>query len=535
MVTESDFFGGGAPERHVSSIPPNLSPGLRIADRYELVRKIGSGAMGEVWAARHVSLQEEVAIKLVLREVAHGDGSSADSRFLLEARVASQLSRKTRHIVSVTDHGEHGPYAYLVMELLNGESLDARLARTGPMPLAKVVPLVYQVARALSVAHADGIVHRDLKPSNVFVTVDEEGRALVKILDFGIAKLRPSMRQVSIAAAEKGGTARAGQSSPPARAATTHATLAGFLLGTPAYMSPEQASGRAIDHRADVWALAVIAYHLLTGEFPFDGPTPDDLLARLCRVRPIPITVHRQDLPSAIVDLFSRAFANHVEERFQSAVAFAGALEYVATVDERTKGAPPRPMGSISIPPASELGRPPSDPRKPQSVRPRSEAPRPVPADQPPSIESSIVAAGVPRRQKLWPRLLAGIAVLAVLLGTASMLHVYFERDVTKAPGVAEGAATIDVGASHAVLERDVIPPPDPAAAIPEARLADLPAAPSMLAAQTIAAASAPRPTPQLSTTTASLPPDPPPISPSPASPAAQQQASKRIDRSEVF
>src|SRR5690606_34027321 len=103
------------------------------------------------------------------------------------------------HIVSVTDHGEHGPYAYLVMELLAGESLDVRLARTGPLPIEKVIPLVYQVARALSVAHGDGIVHRDLKPSNVFVTVDEEGKALVKILDFGIAKLRASMQRMPVA------------------------------------------------------------------------------------------------------------------------------------------------------------------------------------------------------------------------------------------------------------------------------------------------------------------------------------------------
>ena len=338
MKTERDFFGPAAPEPR-SSVPPNLAPGICIAGKYELRRKVGSGAMGDVWAARHVSLGEEVAVKLVLRDVFHGDGSSADSRFLLEARVASQLSRKTRHVVSVTDHGEDGPYAYLVMELLAGESLDARLARMGPMPLAKVIPIVYQLARALSVAHADGIVHRDLKPSNVFVTVDEEGKALIKILDFGIAKLRASMRRVPITAGD-----------------AKHSTLRGFLLGTPAYMSPEQARGKTIDHRADVWALAVIAYHLLTGQFPFDGETPEDLFARLCRFEPTPISTWRSDLPSVLGDLFSLAFSERLDERFQSAVAFAGALEQIETLQLRMGGSAPEPMGAISLPPPPALG-----------------------------------------------------------------------------------------------------------------------------------------------------------------------------------
>lgn len=534
MVTESDFFGHkpkapcsrgerekNGPEHHVSSIPPDLAPGMRIADKYELRRKIGTGAMGEVWAAKHLSLEEEVAIKLVLRDVSHGDGSSADSRFLLEARVASQLSRKTRHIVSVTDHGEHGPYAYLVMELLNGESLEARLARTGPMPLEKVVPLVYQVARALSVAHADGIVHRDLKPSNVFVTVDEEGKALLKILDFGIAKLRASMRRIPVAEETDDAALaveRAKLGAAAARGGATHATLHGFLLGTPAYMSPEQASGRPLDHRADVWALAVIAFHLLTREFPFDGATPEELMSRLCRVRPIPITAHRGDLPPAIVDLFARAFSKHVNDRFQSAVAFAGALELVATSHQRAEGSAPRPMGAISLPPPNELPRPKATSERP-SARP---TPRPVAA------ESSIVAAGVPRKQKLWPRLLAGAAVLAVLLGTVTALSVYFERDGARSNGLSAGATAIETRPPVAMTGRDDIPPPDPAAAAPEMRPDDLPPATPAASSPSAPAALAPRPSPQVVTTTASLPPDPPP-----ASPAAPP--SKQIDRSEVF
>src|SRR3954466_1851428 len=135
------FPSAPPPPARSRSVPPGLAAGVIVGDKYELVRKLGTGAMGEVWAARHKSLREEVAIKLVMRNVDHGDGTSAESRFLLEARVAAALSRKTRHIVAVTDHGHDGNLGYLVMELLEGESLDARMARTGPLPLAKVVPM----------------------------------------------------------------------------------------------------------------------------------------------------------------------------------------------------------------------------------------------------------------------------------------------------------------------------------------------------------------------------------------------------------
>ena len=369
---ESGFFGGELPEAP--------EPGMVLADRYELLRKIGSGSMGDVWAARHQSLGEEVAIKLVVQRTA-ADGSSTASRFLFEARVAAQLSRKTRHIVTVTDHGEHGAHAYLVMELLRGESLEARLERGGPLEPAQVTPVLHQIARALSVAHADGIVHRDLKTSNVFVTIDEEGRALVKILDFGIAKARGSVRRLPVAGALN-------------VLASNHETLDGFLLGTPPYMSPEQACGAAVDHRADVWALGVMAYHLLTNEFPFDAETPESMLAKICSMQPTPITDHRPELPPAIASLFAHAFADSIRDRYQTAVDFAHAFELAARSELR----------AITLPPGEKTAT--------------LEARMPM---------GTIIAAGVPRRRKLAPLLFAALFAIGIVGALGAVLFIYFE------------------------------------------------------------------------------------------------------------
>jgi eukaryotic-like serine/threonine-protein kinase len=424
------------------SVPPSLAAGMIVGRKYELVRRIGAGAMGEVWAARHATLDEEVAIKLVMRNVDHEDGTSAESRFLLEARVAASLSRKTRHIVSVTDHGTDGALAYLVMELLEGESLDARIERKGTLPLEKAVPIVAQIARGLAAAHTEGVVHRDLKPSNVFVTVDEEGQAIAKILDFGIAKLR---RSPGLAAA--------------------HATMRGFLLGTPAYMSPEQARGRAntIDHRADVWALAVIAYELLTGELPFEGETPEDLFARLCRIEPVPIQLRRPDLPAVVGDFFVRAFSPRMSDRFQSAAALAGAFEQLEPLSK---------TAALSLPPPATRAA------SHEPVR-GMDAPAQRSVEAPSTLETSIVAAGVPGKRRWLPVALSAVLVSAVLAGTATLLSVHFEREpAPPASGLAAGATLMDPTG-----RADEIPPPPPAAGarelpgsvtagdLPEARL----------------------------------------------------------------
>lgn len=282
----------------------DIDVGRVVAGKYELVRLIGKGAMGEVWLATHNTLGGEFAIKLVKPSDDEEDETAA-GRFQLEAQVSAKLSRKTRHIVSVSDHGEEDGLAYLVMELLEGESLESRIKRVGELTLAETVAIVMQVARALGQAHAEQIFHRDLKPANVFLTKDEDGRLLVKLLDFGIAR-----------------------TTKPFRTRSPFMTGKDMVLGTPSYMSPEQARGLdTLDFRCDLWALAVVAYESLTRCIPWDGETVEDIFLSICTHRMIPILTRRSDLPPALEGLFAKSFAPKLDDRFKDAGELSEAFE----------------------------------------------------------------------------------------------------------------------------------------------------------------------------------------------------------------
>lgn len=303
----------------------NIDVGKVIAGKYELVRLLGKGAMGEVWLATHATLGGEFAIKLV-EPTDDMEAETAAGRFQLEAQIAAKLSRRTRHIVSVSDHGEEGGLAYLVMELLEGESLEARTRRVGPMPLPEAAAIVLQVARALSLAHEEGIFHRDLKPANVWLGRDEDGRLLVKLLDFGIAR-----------------------SKKPFRTRSPFATSKDMVLGTPSYMSPEQARGLdSLDFRCDLWALGVVAYEALTGRIPFEGETVEDIFLSICTFRVVPISTRRQDLPPQAEAFFARAFAPKLDDRFGTALELTAAFESLTPAEriEEALGVPVSPISS---------------------------------------------------------------------------------------------------------------------------------------------------------------------------------------------
>lgn len=283
-----------------------LRSGRVIGERWALDQRLGRGGMGEVWRARHQSLRQPVAIKILDRDAFPLDSvDEARSRFDLEARIAAKLARKTRHIVTVVDNGRDGEIDYLVMELLEGESLD-QVVRAGPLDPALVTDVVRQAARGLTVAHADGVIHRDLKPSNLFLTVDENGAPLVKLLDFGIAKAKP----------------RDGHEGAP----SSHRTRTGVIMGTAQFMSPEQARGLSIDTRADVWALAAVAYELLTAHPPHEAESHLDLLMKICTESPPSPRVWRSSLPASVDAVFARAFARSLDDRYQDARSFADAL-----------------------------------------------------------------------------------------------------------------------------------------------------------------------------------------------------------------
>lgn len=290
-------------------MPVHPEPGVVIAGRYRLLAPLGRGGMGVVWQAEHLSLRSAVAIKLMNERAAAG--SDAGERFLREARAVAALA--SPHVVQIVDFGVEGDTPYLVMEMLQGETLAARLRRRGRLEPQLVLQVVTEVARALQRAHQAGVVHRDLKPDNVFLVRDIE-HEVVKVLDFGVAKV--------------------------ATGDTPQLTQSGAVLGTPHYMSPEQARGRReVDHRTDLWALAVIAYECATGRRPFEGEVLGDLLVKICTESvPPPSTV--APLPAGFDAWFARATEREPDARFQSALEMADAL--------RALSAP-----SVSLPPPS--------------------------------------------------------------------------------------------------------------------------------------------------------------------------------------
>jgi serine/threonine-protein kinase len=274
-------------------------PNLVIAERFRLNSLLGRGGMGSVWHATHLGLDIPCAVKFI--EGPHAAMPEAHARFGREAKAAAQL--RSPHVVQILDHGVWDGTPYMAMELLEGEDLGKRLARYGRMPAKDVCFIVAQVARALTKAHAAGIVHRDLKPDNVFLVRDDD-REIAKVLDFGIAKATGAIDGSN--------------------------TKTGAMLGTPYYMSPEQAQGtRAVDHRSDVWSLAVIVYLALTGRLPFESEALGDLLIKII-VSPMPVPSHvAPDLPAAFDGWWARAANRDPAQRFQSAKDLSDALAMV--------------------------------------------------------------------------------------------------------------------------------------------------------------------------------------------------------------
>ena len=287
----------------VANSDPPVPQGV-VAGKYRLTRLLGRGGMGAVWEGTHTSLGARVAVKFIDAEYA--DSPEARSRFENEARAAARL--RSRHVVEVYDHGvSDDGRPFIVMEFLQGEPLDKRLDRLGRLPARETAQIVVQICRALAKAHAANIVHRDLKPENVFLVWDDEERTdVVKVVDFGIAKFNDASMNSS------------------------SATRTGSLLGTPHYMSPEQARGlRSVDSRSDLWSVAVIAYRCIVGVLPFEGEAVGDLLVKLCTAQvPVPSQI-APDVPPSFDAWLAKALTRDPAQRFQTAAQLSESLAAV--------------------------------------------------------------------------------------------------------------------------------------------------------------------------------------------------------------
>jgi serine/threonine-protein kinase len=275
---------------------------VAVGDHYLIEDEIGRGGMAVVYRATDIRLNRTVAIKVLPPDVAFN--SDVKTRFIREAQTAAQLSHPNIVQIYSVDEKESASLVYFVMAYVDGESLGIRLSREGAWPVDRTVRVLREVADALAYAHSHGVVHRDIKPDNILID-RASGRPLVT--DFGIAR---------------------------AAAGETRLTVTGVAVGTPAYMSPEQALGeREVDGRSDLYSLAVVGYHMLVGETPFKAANTPAMLVKHVSEKPRPIRERRSDLPASLAVAIDRALAKRPEDRFASAAEFRDALASLERAD----------------------------------------------------------------------------------------------------------------------------------------------------------------------------------------------------------
>ena len=356
--------------------PPTalFQPGEVIDKRFEVVRLLGAGGMGQVFVVKHVHLDRVLALKVLLPDLHAAPG--VHERFRREALAASKLRHD--NVVEVHDSGilaDGTPY--YTMELLEGEDLSATLAREGPLPWARVRKLSLHICRAIALAHERGIIHRDLKPANCFRMTRDGDPDHIKVLDFGIAKL-------------------------------VGATITdGYSPGSPHYMSPEQTRGPSLDARTDVYSLGVVLYELLSGKLPFDAGDIRTLIYAIQNTDPPPLRQAAPDrgITPAVEALVLRAMARDREDRFPTMAALAHAILRLPADEAR---APARPgLAAQRIDPLGEtvVG-----------------SPKSTPPDEATTMVRERVGPGRPGATRLWWVLVAlvGVATLGVI--AASMI-----------------------------------------------------------------------------------------------------------------
>jgi hypothetical protein len=481
---------GGTPVETIPSYLP--APGDLVAQKYRVLRTIGRGGMGIVFAATHELLHQTVAIKLLLPELAeHPD---AIGRFLNEARASARI--RSEHVASVMDVGTlEGGAAYMVMEFLEGSDLEAILSADGVMSVEKVTQCMLQALEGIAHAHALGIIHRDLKPSNLFLAAQPDGSLSIKVLDFGISKA-------------------------PRREDDGTATRTHEMLGSPLFMSPEQVrSAKTVDARSDLWSLGVIMYRLLTGTTPFVGDNFGEVLAAILVQPYAPVTKARPDVPAAFSDLVDRCLERDRDRRYANAAELAMALEPFAGAhtdsvaricrvlgvrrDGRSAASADAGMTMMAPTGGSTVMAPVAAPVPGTKEAATAADSKLGPSAGPWSGSGQVKAA--PPRPPRWPALAVGAFAVAAAASIAIALRSH--PQATPAPAFVSPAppASIDVAPTEAPPPRPTLEAPAPTAkpevTPPIEALAPLPAAASVSRVPS----QPPRPP------TASVPPRPPP------------------------
>ena len=319
---------------------PDPFIGRDILDgQFRILQKIGSGGMGSVYKSSQPSMNRMVAVKILHPKLANR--RDLVSRFRREASAMSHLSHP--NTVKVFNYGElEDGSLYIVMEFLEGKNLHQTVRKGGPLPYERALPILIQVCGALDEAHRKGIIHRDLKPENIFLHDDPLGKAdYAKVLDFGLAKVTErEMHPGSIILTQEG-----------------------MVFGTPEFMSPEQAQGKTLDARSDIYSLAVILYEALTGKLPFDAKTPMEFIQHHVASKPIDLNdrIAGKSFPPALAAAIAKAIAKKPEDRFQTAAEFAAALQQVVP-DGASDSMPMISGGASSLPsaPSTEPSPPPA-------------------------------------------------------------------------------------------------------------------------------------------------------------------------------
>ncbi len=388
--------------------------------RYQITTKIGTGGMAIVYEGRRVGLDRPVAVKILRPELAQNEHNVR--RFLREARAAAAIVHP--NIVTIVDVGESSRPVYFVMERLYGTDLRALLRREPRLPWPRARDLVLQICAALSAAHARGIVHRDVKPANCMIVVGEDGREQVKVLDFGIAKVLEDAQDL-----------------------TANVTATHGIVGTVAYMAPEQARGGAIDARTDVYAVGTLIYEMLTGQVPFPDRNPFVAIGRQLTETPAPLRSHRPDVASDVESVVMTCLEKDPDARFQGMDALGGALlacesdntfEVLARVHAPSEPlALPRPTDFLD---PTELG----SERETNAPLPRadSDAPR-----SQPRAEASTVSPDRTRARAGWVGIAIGGIGMVAVGGTVAWWMLFGQRSrdlpAVTSPTVVEPSASV--------------------------------------------------------------------------------------------